>query len=60
GSGKTTLTALVPRLHEVTSGRITLDGVDITAHRAGVPTPTASLPLRGQTRAVSPGGWASR
>ncbi|MFJ7336165.1 ABC transporter ATP-binding protein [Streptomyces sp. NPDC101110] len=30
GSGKTTLTALVPRLHEVTSGRITLDGVDIT------------------------------
>ncbi|CAL9565089.1 ABC transporter ATP-binding protein [Streptomyces sp. enrichment culture] len=31
GSGKTTLTALVPRLHEMTSGRITLDGVDITA-----------------------------
>lgn len=31
GSGKTTLTALVPRLHELTSGRITLDGVDITA-----------------------------
>ncbi|KUN01859.1 ABC transporter [Streptomyces yokosukanensis] len=31
GSGKTTLTALVPRLHEVTSGRITLDGVDIAA-----------------------------
>ncbi|MQY39521.1 putative multidrug export ATP-binding/permease protein [Streptomyces sp. RB17] len=31
GSGKTTLTALVPRLHEVTSGRITLDGVDIGA-----------------------------
>ncbi|MFD3382046.1 MULTISPECIES: ABC transporter ATP-binding protein [unclassified Streptomyces] len=30
GTGKTTLTALVPRLHEVTSGRITLDGVDIT------------------------------
>ncbi|OIK07143.1 ABC transporter ATP-binding protein [Streptomyces monashensis] len=30
GSGKTTLTALVPRLHEITSGRITLDGVDIT------------------------------
>ncbi|MFI1413776.1 ABC transporter ATP-binding protein [Streptomyces sp. NPDC020707] len=29
GSGKTTLTALVPRLHEVTAGRITLDGVDI-------------------------------
>lgn len=31
GSGKTTLTALVPRLHEITSGRITLNGVDITA-----------------------------
>ncbi|MFE6484456.1 ABC transporter ATP-binding protein [Streptomyces sp. NPDC057757] len=31
GTGKTTLTALVPRLHEVTSGRITLDGEDITA-----------------------------
>ncbi|MGW7266436.1 ABC transporter ATP-binding protein [Streptomyces sp. NPDC054842] len=30
GSGKTTLTALIPRLHEVTSGRITLDGEDIT------------------------------
>ncbi|MBD0844664.1 ABC transporter ATP-binding protein [Streptomyces sp. TRM68416] len=31
GSGKTTLTALVPRLHEVTEGRITLDGRDVTA-----------------------------
>ncbi|MGW8066411.1 ABC transporter ATP-binding protein [Streptomyces ziwulingensis] len=31
GSGKTTLTALVPRLHEVTDGRITLDGEDIRA-----------------------------
>ncbi|MEU6095980.1 ABC transporter ATP-binding protein [Streptomyces sp. NPDC047079] len=31
GSGKTTLTALIPRLHELTSGRITLDGRDITA-----------------------------
>ncbi|MFJ8946618.1 ABC transporter ATP-binding protein [Streptomyces sp. NPDC102395] len=31
GSGKTTLTALVPRLHEVTSGRILLDGEDVTA-----------------------------
>ncbi|MET7386605.1 ABC transporter transmembrane domain-containing protein [Streptomyces sp. NPDC005529] len=30
GTGKTTLTALVPRLHEITSGRITLDGRDIT------------------------------
>ncbi|MCX4765083.1 ABC transporter ATP-binding protein/permease [Streptomyces sp. NBC_01275] len=31
GSGKTTLTALVPRLHEATAGRITLDGADVTA-----------------------------
>ncbi len=31
GSGKTTLTALVPRLHEVTAGRITLDGRDIAS-----------------------------
>ncbi|MGW2346913.1 ABC transporter ATP-binding protein [Streptomyces sp. NPDC001661] len=31
GSGKTTLTALVPRLYDVTEGRITLDGRDITA-----------------------------
>ncbi len=31
GSGKTTLTALVPRLHEVSGGRITLDSEDITA-----------------------------
>ncbi len=29
GSGKTILTALVPRLHDVTGGRITIDGVDI-------------------------------
>ncbi|KOT93868.1 ABC transporter [Streptomyces sp. NRRL F-5755] len=30
GSGKTTLTALVPRLYDATGGRITLDGTDIT------------------------------
>lgn len=29
GSGKSLLTALVPRLHDVTEGRITIDGVDI-------------------------------
>lgn len=29
GSGKTTLTALVPRLYDVTGGHITLDGVDV-------------------------------
>jgi ATP-binding cassette, subfamily B, bacterial len=28
GCGKTTLTALVPRLHEATGGRILLDGID--------------------------------
>ncbi|MBD0693331.1 ABC transporter ATP-binding protein [Streptomyces sp. CBMA123] len=33
GSGKTTLTALLPRLYEATGGRITLDGRDI----AGLP-----------------------
>ncbi len=29
GSGKTTLTALVPRLADVTSGRVLIDGVDV-------------------------------
>jgi ATP-binding cassette, subfamily B, bacterial len=29
GSGKTALTALIPRLYDVTRGRITIDGVDI-------------------------------
>ena len=29
GSGKTTLTALVPRLYDVTAGRITIDGADV-------------------------------
>jgi ATP-binding cassette subfamily B protein len=29
GSGKTTLTSLVGRLHDVTVGRVTLDGVDV-------------------------------
>ncbi|MDN4172466.1 ABC transporter ATP-binding protein [Nocardioides sp. SOB77] len=29
GAGKTALTALVPRLHDVTAGRVTLDGVDV-------------------------------
>ncbi|MGZ4645087.1 MAG: ABC transporter ATP-binding protein [Blastococcus sp.] len=29
GSGKTTLTALVGRLYDVTAGRITLDGIDV-------------------------------
>ena len=29
GSGKTTLAALLPRLYDVTSGRVTLDGIDV-------------------------------
>ncbi len=29
GSGKTTLTTLVPRLYDVTAGRVTLDGTDV-------------------------------
>ncbi|MGI8614792.1 MAG: ABC transporter ATP-binding protein [Nocardioidaceae bacterium] len=29
GSGKTVLTGLVPRLYDVTAGRITIDGVDV-------------------------------
>jgi ATP-binding cassette subfamily B protein len=29
GSGKTTLTALVPRLYDVTDGQVTLDGIDV-------------------------------
>ncbi len=29
GSGKTTLTALIPRLYDVTAGKITIDGLDI-------------------------------
>jgi ATP-binding cassette subfamily B protein len=29
GSGKTTLTSLVPRFYDTTSGRVTLDGIDV-------------------------------
>ena len=31
GSGKSTLASLVPRLHDVTSGRVTIDGHDVRA-----------------------------
>ena len=33
GSGKTTLTSLLPRLYDVTAGRILLDGVDVRDYR---------------------------
>src|SRR6266545_2046447 len=33
GSGKTTLVALVPRLYDVTGGRITIDGRDVRDYR---------------------------
>ena len=32
GSGKTTLVSLVPRLYDVTAGRITIDGQDVRDH----------------------------
>ena len=35
GSGKTSLVDLIPRFYEVTSGRITVDGVDIRRIRQG-------------------------
>jgi ATP-binding cassette subfamily B protein len=35
GSGKSVLTALVPRLYDVTGGRVTIDGVDIRELRLG-------------------------
>src|SRR3954453_8855116 len=31
GSGKTTLTSLVPRFYDVTAGRVLVDGVDVRA-----------------------------
>lgn len=33
GSGKTTLSSLVPRLHDVTSGAVRIDGVDVRSVR---------------------------
>jgi ATP-binding cassette, subfamily B, bacterial len=35
GSGKTTLTALVPRLYDATAGEVLLDGVDVRRLRLG-------------------------
>jgi ATP-binding cassette subfamily B protein len=43
GSGKTSLTALIPRLYEVTGGRVTLDGVDTaTLSRSALRTMVAT------------------
>ena len=49
GSGKTTLTALVPRLYDVTGGRVLIDGVDVrdVALRRAAP---AWSPPRSRTR----------
>ena len=49
GSGKTVITALVPRLYDVTAGRITLDGVDVrdfTLERPGRSSPRRSRSRR--------------
>jgi ATP-binding cassette subfamily B protein len=35
GSGKTVLTSLIPRLYDVTAGRVTIDGVDVRDLRLG-------------------------
>ena len=40
GSGKSTLASLVPRLHDVTAGRVSIDGVDV---RDLAPTDLAEL-----------------
>jgi subfamily B ATP-binding cassette protein MsbA len=32
GAGKTTLASLLPRLHDVTSGRVLIDGIDVRAY----------------------------
>ena len=49
GAGKTTLVNLILRFYEVDSGRITLDGVDITAMRRD--------DLRGQVGMVLQDTW---
>jgi ATP-binding cassette, subfamily B, multidrug efflux pump len=49
GAGKTTLVNLVERFYEVSAGRITLDGVDITAMPRGA--------LRGQIGMVLQDTW---
>ena len=57
GSGKTTLAMLVPRLYDVTNGRVTIDGVDVRDadrcdHCAGR-SPSASKRRRCSRRACA-------
>ena len=47
GSGKTALTALVPRLYDVTAGRVTIDGVDVRDADAAVAAHGRRHRLRG-------------
>jgi len=58
GSGKTTLTSLVPRLYDVTDGRITIDGVDIRDVKLGslrAAVATASSSSSGIARTIRAG-----
>jgi ABC-type multidrug transport system fused ATPase/permease subunit len=51
GSGKTTLTALIPRLADVTGGRVLVDGVDVRDPWPAARLTTASATARGERRA---------
>ena len=48
GSGKTSLTALVPRLYDATAGRVTIDGVDTRDLTLAQPAPDRRDRLRGR------------
>jgi len=56
GSGKSTLVSLVPRFYDVTSGRVTLDGIDVrtitqkSLHAAIVPALQTSILFSGTVR----------
>ena len=59
GAGKTTISYLIPRLYDSTSGAVSIDGIDVRAHPAGEPGPhrsatspriaTSSTPPSGKT-----------